>query len=71
MRGEGLVSAMRLLEQGPTKECPCALVVVRSALAYLAEERFGDIWGGVMSIRADESGRGVLLGTLHYDLQFS
>lgn len=71
MRGEGLVSAMRLLEQGPTKECPCALVVVRSALAYLAEERFGDIWGGVMSIHADESGRGVLLGTLHYDLQFS
>ncbi len=70
MRGEGLVSAMRLLEQGPTKECPYALVVVRSALAYLAEERFGDTWGGVMSISADESGRGVLLGTLHCDLQF-
>lgn len=64
MRDAGLTNAIRLLDQGPTETCPHALVVVRSQLAYIAEDCYSDKWGCVMTIRADDSGRGVLLGTL-------
>ena len=47
-RGEGLVSAVAVLEAGATPRFPHALIVVRRSLADRAQERFADAWGGAV-----------------------
>ena len=63
-RKGGLVSAMKLLDAGPTPECQHALVVVRSRLSYLAEERFADAWNGYLDIYPGTASPGAILGAL-------
>lgn len=50
MQGTGLTSAVRLLDEGPSKEFPHAIVVVRDALLQLAEERFALSWPEMKAI---------------------
>ncbi len=61
MRNCGLTAAMDLLDQGPTREFPNALVVVRETLLDLAKERFGPIWGSIKAIAPDDEARAELL----------
>lgn len=56
MRGEGLVEAMALLERGPTRAFPHALVVVREDLLPLARERLAFVWGAPVPIHPDDAG---------------
>lgn len=56
MRGEGLTQAMALLDRGPTRAFPHALVVVRAALLPLARERFEPVWGIVRVIEPNDEG---------------
>lgn len=46
VRGEGLVSALALLELGPTSAYPDAVVVVRKALLPQAHELLDGPWKG-------------------------
>lgn len=54
--GEGLTSAVRLLEAGPLGACAhaCAIVRDRFGLAEAAERHFADAWGGSARISPDE-----------------
>lgn len=61
LRGQGLVRAVELLEEGPTKAFPHALVVVRSCLVDAAETRFASQWGGAVRIGPDDAGRDIVL----------
>lgn len=54
LRGQGLAQAAALLDRGPTRAFPCALVVVRAALLPRARERFEPAWGGISVISPDE-----------------
>lgn len=56
MRGEGLVEAMALLDCGPTRAFPHALVVVREDLLPLAHRRLAPVWGAPAPIHLDEEG---------------
>lgn len=56
MRGEGLVEAMALLDRGPTRAFPHALVVVREDLLPLARERLAFVWGAPVPIHPDDAG---------------
>lgn len=56
MRGEGLVEAMALLDRGPTRAFPHALVVVREDLLPLAHRRLAPVWGAPAPIHPDEEG---------------
>ena len=56
MRGEGLVEAMALLDRGPTRAFPHALVVVREDLLPLAYKRLAPAWGAPEPIRPDDAG---------------
>lgn len=56
MRGEGLVEAMALLDRGPTRAFPHALVVVREDLLPLARERLAPVWGAPVPIHPDDAG---------------
>ena len=56
MRGEGLVEAMALLDRGPTRAFPHALVVVREDLLPLAHKRLAPAWGAPEPIRPDDAG---------------
>lgn len=56
MRGEGLVEAMALLDCGPTRAFPHALVVVREDLLPLAHRRLAPVWGAPVPIHPDEEG---------------
>lgn len=56
MRGEGLVEAMALLDRGPTRAFPHALVVVREDLIPLAYKRLAPAWGAPEPIRPDDAG---------------
>ena len=56
MRGEGLVEAMALLDRGPTRAFPHALVVVREDLLPLAHGRLAPVWGAPVPIHPDEEG---------------
>lgn len=58
MRGEGLVEAMALLDRGPTRAFPHALVVVREDLLPLAHERLAPVWGAPVPIHPDDAGVG-------------
>ncbi|MDR3900132.1 MAG: hypothetical protein Q3X49_03420 [Slackia sp.] len=49
-RGEGLVEAVRLLEEGASGSFSNALVVARSELAMRVADRFADAWGGAQII---------------------
>ena len=55
MRGEGLTSAVRLLEAGPCATFPHALIVVREQLLDLALTRF-PAWGPAHPIAPTEEG---------------
>lgn len=52
--GGGLVSALRLLDEGPSPRYPHALVVVRDWLVGEAVERFEPAWGAARIISPDE-----------------
>lgn len=55
MRGEGLTSAMRRLDQGSTALYPSALIIVRAALVDAAHERFAAVpWGGIEMMAPDD-----------------
>lgn len=56
MRGEGLVEAMALLNRGPTRAFPHALVVVREDLLPLARGRLAPVWGAPVPIHPDDAG---------------
>lgn len=56
MRGEGLVEAMALLDRGPTRAFPHALVVVREDLLPLAHERLAPVWGAPEPLHPDDAG---------------
>lgn len=56
MRGEGFVEAMALLDRGPTRAFPHALVVVREDLLPLARERLAPVWGAPVPIHPDDAG---------------
>ncbi len=62
--GEGLVEAMRLLEAGPSRRFPHALVVVRAGLLEKAHAVFGGIWEGMADIAPDDEGREAVAGLL-------
>ena len=64
LRGEGLVSAMRMLDAGPTARYPHALVVVRDYLLEAAENRFAPAWGGARAILPDDAGAEAIAGAL-------
>ncbi len=57
MRGCGLTSAMELLDRGPTRMFPHALVVVRETLLDAAVERFEPTWGSAVAIGPTEEAR--------------
>ena len=50
LRGEGLVSAMRLLGEGPSLCWPHALAVVRRDLLGAAHRHFDDAWRGEVNL---------------------
>ena len=52
LKGGGLISAMKVLEQGPSAWGVHALVVIRESLVELAAQRFGACWGQACIIRA-------------------
>lgn len=52
-RGEGIVSAMDILDAGPSNAFPVALVVVRTDLVPLARERLEPAWGVPVVISPD------------------
>lgn len=49
-RGQGLASALAILDAGPTPAFPHALIVVRKALLDQAEERFAPTWESICPI---------------------
>ncbi len=53
----GLTAALELLDAGPDERFAHVLIVVREALLEQAQERFGQVWGGMQLISADEEGR--------------
>lgn len=55
LRGGGLVQAMALLDRGPTRAFPHALVVVRAALLPLAHERLEPAWGPLAVISPEHA----------------
>lgn len=59
-RAGGLTEALALLDAGPTRTWPHALVVVRAALADAATLRWRPAWGSVEPLRPDEAGAGRL-----------
>ena len=61
LRGEGLASALELLDGGATPAFPHALAIVRSDLLERALERFANApWNGMRAIRADDAGESSL-----------
>lgn len=64
MQGEGLTSAMRLLDAGPTAAFPHALVVVRADLLPLARQRLEGTWGALEPIAPDDAGKYALMREL-------
>ena len=56
MRGEGLTSALALLNAGPTEAFPHAIVVARDYLLPQARSRFEGSWGAVATIAPDDAG---------------
>lgn len=61
MHDGGLVSAMALLDRGPTERFPNALIVVRDYLLDQAKGRFEPIWGPAQTIAPDDKGRQAVL----------
>ena len=64
VRGEGLVSAMRILDAGPSRAFPVAIVVVRADLLPLARERFERAWGPLVLIAPDDAGERIVRAAL-------
>ena len=60
MRDGGLVSAVALLERGPSARFPHALVVVRDWLCPRAEERFAGAWDGSRVLSPGDDARGLV-----------
>ena len=61
LRGEGLDSALQLLDAGATSTYPHALVIVRTDLLEQAFARFAAApWGGLRAIHADDEGQRAL-----------
>ena len=67
-RASGLTAALTLLDDGPTRAWPHALVVVRSGLAGEVAERLRPTWGSVELIHPNDASasrlREALLGGL-------
>lgn len=62
LRGEGLTSAVALIDRGASEAFPHALVVVRAQLLETARERFSDApWGGMLAIAPDDDGEARLI----------
>lgn len=66
LRGEGLVEAMRLLEAGPSRRFPHALVVVRESLLEKAHAVFDDIWQDVTEIAPGDTAHKAVTGLFNY-----
>lgn len=66
LRGEGLVGAMRLLEAGPSRRFPHALVVVRESLLEKAHAVFDDIWQDVTEIAPGDTAHKAVTGLFNY-----
>lgn len=60
MRGQGLASAMALLERGPSKSWPHAMAVVRRDLVPVALERLGASWEDVAAIEPGAAATGMV-----------
>ena len=50
LRGQGLTSALALLDAGPAPAFPHALIVVRETLIDQARERFAGAWGNPVAL---------------------
>ncbi len=57
LRGQGLTSALALLDAGPAPAFPHALIVVREMLIAQARERFANVWGNPVAIGPDDNAR--------------
>lgn len=67
--GEGLVSAVALLDRGATEAIPHALIVVRDQLLDIAMERFADAsWGGMQAIFPDSAGERAVRSAMRLSL---
>lgn len=66
LRGEGLVEAMCLLEAGPSRRFPHALVVVRESLLKEAHASFDDIWQDVAEIAPNNAARKAVTELFNY-----
>lgn len=60
-QGAGLVSAVKLLDGGPSRAFPHALVVVRESLLPLAESRFAATWPEMLAIWPTEEAEAEVL----------
>ena len=56
-KGEGLVEAMRLLDEGPRPGLDNAVLIVRETLVDEAEARYAEAWDGACRIAPDGQGR--------------
>lgn len=62
LRGEGLVSAMRMLDSGATPAFPHALVIVRADLLEIALQHFAAVpWNGTCAIGPNDEGEKLLV----------
>lgn len=61
LRGQGLTSALKLLDSGPAGSCEQALIVVREALLEPALERFASSWDEILPIGPTEEARADVL----------
>lgn len=55
-RGQGIMRGVELLERGPMPGVQNAILIVRSSLADMADERFSEVWGGSVRILPDDAG---------------
>ncbi|MBQ6454621.1 MAG: hypothetical protein IJJ32_00835 [Eggerthellaceae bacterium] len=64
-RNGGLTSALSMLDAGPTKAYPHALIVVRDWLLSFAHQRFAEAWQGeIVDLAPDEASASKLFETL-------
>lgn len=57
LRGGGLTGALALLDAGPSKRFPNALVIIRESLLDVARERFEEAWGPLEPIAPGDEAR--------------
>lgn len=62
LRGGGLTGALALLDAGPSKRFPNALVIIRESLLDIARKRFEGAWGALRTISPSDESRSAIGG---------